>query len=272
MVFFSIMLCSCNENEILILPQEYHNIDQKPSEFKTIEMQLSFTSKPTKLTIELIDSVAIMEGDIIVGKKEDFGEFNILGAIGKGKKWDNAVMHYVIQNGHPKKEEILQAINYINSKSNLKIIPKTSTAKDYVFFVNSGGCSSYVGKQGGKQKINIGGCSYGSIIHEILHASGIYHEQSRTDRDKYISIKFENIKNSSLHNFKRYVDRGYLGDDTGDYDYNSIMHYSNKAFSINNKNTIELKIPPASSTTIIGQRNGMSQGDINSLNKLYPNK
>lgn len=48
----------------------------------------------------------------------------------------------------------------------------------------------------GKQQISIGsGCEYkGIAIHEMLHALGFYHEQTRLDRDKHVIIKYDNIK------------------------------------------------------------------------------
>lgn len=56
-------------------------------------------------------------------------------------------------------------------------------------------CYSHIGRQGGRQEVSIGrGCEYkATTIHEMMHAIGFYHEQSRRDRDSFVTVNFHNI-------------------------------------------------------------------------------
>lgn len=89
---------------------------------------------------------------------------------------------------------------------------------------------------------------------------------SRPDRDKYVNIIWNNIKPMWYKEFAKVNPSvfSYLGTP---YDYHSIMHYNALAFTANGKPTI---VPRDSSyTDIIGQRHGLSEGDIKRINIKY---
>ncbi|XP_059557482.1 meprin A subunit alpha isoform X1 [Myotis daubentonii] len=139
----------------------------------------------------------------------------------------------------------------------------------YIIFQQFEGCWSEVGDQHVGQNLSIGQrCDHKAIIqHEILHALGFYHEQSRTDRDDYVEIWWDEIIPGHQHNFNTYDD-SFITDLNTPYDYESLMHYAPFSF---NKNvsvpTITTKIPEFNS--IIGQRLDFSAIDLERLNRMY---
>ena len=62
--------------------------------------------------------------------------------------------------------------------------------------------SNSIGRKGGKQHIRLAiNCDTSTFMHELLHAVGFKHEQSRPDRDTYVNILWENIESGFKHNF-----------------------------------------------------------------------
>jgi astacin len=72
--------------------------------------------------------------------------------------------------------------------------PRT-TETDYVHIMKGNGCSSHVGRTGGGQPVILGnGCVFpGIAMHELMHAVGFWHEQSRWDRDEHVNVYIQNI-------------------------------------------------------------------------------
>lgn len=101
-------------------------------------------------------------------------------------------------------------------------------------------CCTTVGRRAGYiQRVSIASfCSLAAVIHEIGHVVGFWHEQSRPDRDQYITIHQENIRPGYKSDFDKINAVDSLG---VPYDFNSIMHYSRYAFAKPGNITISSK-------------------------------
>lgn len=213
----------------------------------------------------LIDGLPIFEGDIILDLRNPITQSGV-GLPDVSFYWPNGLVPYEIDPRLPAQYRITQSIQHWEEKTSIRFVERTSRNAseypNYVYFQPSMGCSSYVGMIGGRQPINLGiGCSVGNTIHEIGHAIGLWHEQSRHDRDEHVTIHFENIQPGMEFNFNK---RSTDGEDMGEYDYDSIMHYPRWAFSKNGKDTI---VPHGDQ--IIGQRSSLSEGDIAAVEYMY---
>ncbi len=232
----------------------------------------TFTDK--KVNYEVIDGEAIVEGDISLGTQEqaeairNFKEKsrNAVSVSARSSLWEKGIVYYEVDPALPNPDRVFEAQAMIQEVSRIRFVKRTSQ-RDYVYYQAVAGtvCSSGVGRRGGRQVIKLSErCSVGSTAHESLHALGLWHEQSRSDRDDFIVIHWDNIESEKKFNFD------FIGENErllNDYDYSSIMHYGSMAFSKNEKPTITKK--DGSSTKGMGQRKGLSDGDVKAINSLY---
>ncbi|GBN35322.1 Astacin-like metalloprotease toxin 1 [Araneus ventricosus] len=131
-------------------------------------------------------------GDILLQNPEDrnaiVNDFQI---------WPGGVVPYEEDPGLKKtvmKFVLERSFKHYLEHTCIKFVPRTNE-KDYIRLFPGQGCYSYVGRVGGQQPVSLGeGCGFqGTIVHELGHAIGFYHEQNRSDRDDYITIYWENI-------------------------------------------------------------------------------
>ncbi len=231
---------------------------ESTTSFKSTKVQFGDSLK--EYNLNTLDDYLMFEGDIIIGKK---GFLSDAIKIGQANKWAGGIIPYEIEKDHPLESLIHEAAFKISNLTNLSI-QKRRNEEDYVLVQNRTGCGSFVGKLGGQQIIQIGDCSIGTIQHEFLHTAGMYHEQSRKDRDQYIEIIKENINPLYLHNFEMKFDSYSVCP----YDFGSIMHYDPYAFTKNKKATIVTKMA-IPSDIVMGQRKALSDCDIQAINNAY---
>lgn len=199
--------------------------------------------------------------------------------------WTNGVIPYEFDTNvtATNRTRMLAAMAEWEAVANVQFIVRSGHS-NYIHIQNSTVNSSAVGMTGGEQVVNI--VSWGSrfiMAHELGHALGFWHEQSRSDRDTYITIETNRIASvcgpnqdqSCAGNFAKHDE----ADVYGTYDFNSVMHYGQCSFStcancpadLNNCRTITVKSDWATKwQNVIGQRTSLSKLDQLTMSFLYP--
>uniref|UniRef100_A0A8C2AB00 Metalloendopeptidase n=1 Tax=Cyprinus carpio TaxID=7962 RepID=A0A8C2AB00_CYPCA len=232
----------------------------------TLHLELHFEHETCGyLTPPVSRGFPLREGDILSS-----GSRSAIICLGDSCRWPRSVdgfvyVPYIISPTYDYMDRITIETGMldISSATCVKFVPRTHEA-NFLNIQSRTGCWSYLGMIGGSQTVSLQspGCMWSGVAaHELMHALGFVHEQSRSDRDHHVSILWENIIDSK-HNFKKYETNNL----NTAYDYSSVMHYGRYAFSEDGGPTI---IPKPDPYIPIGQRDGPSPTDIHKINILY---
>ncbi|MEM8891001.1 MAG: zinc-dependent metalloprotease [Bacteroidota bacterium] len=183
--------------------------------------------------------------------------------------WPSQIIPYdIMADAEPARNSIRAGILALNARTNVCLVPKGRRDVAVIKFIASSSTVSSSGigytPNGTTIRINIrGGGFSGTVIHEVIHSLGFWHEHQRPDRDDFIDINFNNIQNDFKHNFTV-----RNGDIITPYDFTSIMHYSDGAFNINSN----VAVIEGKNGERIGSQGVLTEIDIDDINYYYPKK
>ncbi|KAF7639104.1 Metalloendopeptidase [Meloidogyne graminicola] len=198
------------------------------------------------------------------------------------------VIPFIITGKYTRRQRsnIQRAMDSIAKNTCVKFRSKRKNEYDYVDIQNkmNEGCYTTVGKIRGRQVLMLEsgwsescgwgcllaypGCTdHSTIIHELMHKVGLWHEQMRYDRDKYIKIHWENIIPGLRNQFGK-IGREQSTTYNLPYDYKSVMHYKKNA-GANSEYLVTMETRDKRYADIIGNAKDASPEDYKKICSIY---
>ncbi|KJH40965.1 astacin [Dictyocaulus viviparus] len=200
------------DDELKLTPQQSEELEEKMKDY--VQVQKDHINEMGDSIDEINHhshtDVALYQGDMILSKlqadeiieeieatKENRTRRQAVNAdLYRNSKWPNNQVYYSFDpSASPAAKRVFEkAVKKWEEVTCLRFF-HSDTENDRIVVISDGGCWSYVGHSGGQQKLSLGpGCeSVGTAAHELAHALGFYHMQSRSDRDNYITLQSQNF-------------------------------------------------------------------------------
>ncbi|APJ04271.1 M12 family metallopeptidase [Silvanigrella aquatica] len=175
--------------------------------------------------------------------------------IPQSQLWPEGKVYYKLFPGHYTFEQelkIKEAMQILEGIADIQFIPATTKEGNNHILIKrlsehneEFGCFAQVGRVPPNSPyphpVGLGSACVndrGTILHELLHVLGFFHEQSREDRDSYVTLLSENHGRSLIENHNYFLYNKHNNTRFTSFDFASIMLYHPYANSINNLPTL----------------------------------
>jgi hypothetical protein len=269
---------------------------------KTVNGTLKVGSSLLPLTYKQTQNgIGILDGDTFLAPEVTPGGRIAIDKFINSKPWTNGIIPFVINSDIPDKQSILDAMAYVQSVTPIKFKPVTVnpngviTDANYLRFLkapaSADSCYTFSGmlptsspifknlyldgKYHGQPVVVASWCHKPSLVHELGHDLGLWHEQKRCDRDQYINLIWSNIKKDAWDQYSNICDPAKPTASPlspWNYDYCSIMHYKQySGFAVDqSKPVFDIKKPVVGcQEKDIGHTEVYSPTDIRGIRAIY---
>lgn len=214
------------------------------------------------------DGTAVAFGDVVLGKVEE-GWHGTQGRFDTPvpQLWDKPEIPYSVSPDLANPSRVEQTVAYFRDHTPIRLVPYNGQPDAVVFETGDENCLSALGRVGGLQPIKLSPqCQPPQIIHEVMHALGFVHEQSRPDRDRYVQIQWDNIQEQYQDQFAMVSEAFTEAERGSSFDYRSVMLYRPDLFAVSSSAPT---MKPTGSEAISPVNDGLSPEDVRRLNQLY---
>ncbi len=223
---------------------------------------------PELIEFKVKDHLAIAFGDVILGEMDDEEPMQAgLYRPPAPQLWRDREIPYAIDADLPNPERVERAIKYYMEHTPVVFTPYQGQEDAILFQRGKEHCYSLLGKTGGLQPIKLADdCGVTEILHEVMHALGFIHEHSRTDRDNFLEVVWDNVDPEFKQQFS-VVSPAQMGPVKGTpFDLHSIMLYPSTLFA---KKPGDITLRSRTTEPIAPVTERLSEGDLERLNTQY---